>query len=440
MTKKIKYILLFIKYTNGKTLLNWIKKFFIILFFISLFTEPFISNNTQNYLGRVKKSIFKEIVSFEKNLNLSLKIFDEYRKINCANKLIEENQKFKKSDNPDVSVIITIHNQANDIHKSLRSVQNQSIKNIEIIIVDDCSLDNSLDKIKEYQKEDERILVISHDSNEGTIKSRADGIRKAKGKYITILDGDDAFIHKDILNNCLYIAQKASLDIIEFGAGRYVNEKFKGIVYNYENELINVKNIIYQPELRVKFFSKKGKYRYTLINRVIWGKFIKKNLFKELLNYIGSEYTNDYINLAEDTLMAVGIYHIAESYYVMKEIGYYYNSGEKKNFIILNNKKICRNVKDGINNFYFSYLKFLVDKHNKTKNERRNTYKEYLLFISDKLFDMNLKKRHYQIIFHVFNKLLEWNCLRQKDKKRIFEYKIKTIEKGIKDNIILINS
>lgn len=99
--------------------------------------------------------------------------------------------------------------------------------------------------------------MISHDSNEGTIKSRADGIRKAKGKYITILDGDDAFIHKDILNNCLYIAQKASLDVIEFGAGRYVNEKFKGIVYNYENELINVKNIIYQPELRVKFFSKK---------------------------------------------------------------------------------------------------------------------------------------------------------------------------------------
>ena len=97
-------------------------------------------------------------------------------------------------------------------------------------------------------------------------------------------------------------------------------------------------------------------------------------------------------------------------------------------------------MNDGINNFYFSYLKFLVDKHNKTKNERRNTYKEYLLFISDKLFDMNLKKRHYQIIFHVFNKLLEWNCLRQKDKKRIFEYKIKTIEKGIKDNIILINS
>ena len=162
--------------------------------------------------------------------------------------------------------------------------------------------------------------MISHELNEGTIKSRTDGIRKAKGKYITILDGDDAFIHKDILKNCLYIAQKANLDVIEFRGATYTNETFKGMVYDYNP--LNVENIIYQPELRVKFFSKKGKDKYALINRVIWGKFIKKSLFKKLLNYIGSEYVDDYINIAEDTIMAVGIYHIANSYYVMKEIGY----------------------------------------------------------------------------------------------------------------------
>ena len=81
----------------------------------------------------------------------------------------------------------------------MRSIQNQSLKNIEIIKIDDCSLDNSL-----FQKEDERIILITHDANEGTIKSRNDGIRKAKGKYITIVDGDDALIHKDILKNYSY--------------------------------------------------------------------------------------------------------------------------------------------------------------------------------------------------------------------------------------------
>ena len=321
----------FKKYPKEKPLQNLIKKFLIILFFSYLFIDTFINNESQVQEGRVEKSIFKEILSFENHLNLSQQIFQEFRKINCDNKLIDRNQKFNKSINPDVSVIITIHNQANDIHKVLRSVQNQSIKNIEIIIIDDCSLDNSFEIIKEYQKMDERILLITHKDNEGTMKSRTDGIRNATGKYITIIDGDDALLHKDILNNCLYIAQKANLDVVEFRGGEYKNEIFKGMVYDYNP--INVKKIIYQPELRVKFFFKKGKYKNTLLSRVIWGKFIKKNLFKELLNYIGSEYVDDYINYAEDCIMALSIFHNAKSYYVMKEMGYYYAVGKKENII-----------------------------------------------------------------------------------------------------------
>ena len=58
-----------------------------------------------------------------------------------------------------------MYNQAHCIYKGLRSVQNQSLKNIEIIIIDDCSEDNSTDVIKEYQKEDPRIILIIHDAN-----------------------------------------------------------------------------------------------------------------------------------------------------------------------------------------------------------------------------------------------------------------------------------
>ena len=181
------------------------KKLFAILIFCSLCTHLLENFKSQIHVEKVKKSILRKIISFENNLNLSKQVFDDFRRINCDNKLLEGNQKFNKSNNPEVSVIITIHNQAYYIHKCLRSVQNQSIKNIEIIIVDDCSLDNSLEIIKDFQKNDERILLISQDSNVGKMKSRADGIRKAKGKYITIIDGDDAFIHKDILKNCLYI-------------------------------------------------------------------------------------------------------------------------------------------------------------------------------------------------------------------------------------------
>jgi len=109
---------------------------------------------------------------------------------------------------PDVSIIMTMYNQAHCIHKGIRSVQNQSIKNIEIIIVDDCSQDNGTDIIKEFQKKDKRIILIFYDMNEGEIKSRTDGIRKAKGKYITIIDGDDALIHKNILKNFYLLLKK----------------------------------------------------------------------------------------------------------------------------------------------------------------------------------------------------------------------------------------
>ena len=122
---------------------------------ILLFIYIYIKNKTKNNLKNESSINFKEIVSFENNIHLNQKVFDEFRNINCNNKLIEANVKFKKSNHPDITVIITIYNQAHCIHRCLRSVQNQSLKNLEIIIIDDCSLDNSTDVIEKFQTEDE---------------------------------------------------------------------------------------------------------------------------------------------------------------------------------------------------------------------------------------------------------------------------------------------
>ena len=85
-----------------------------------------------------------------------------------------------------------------------------------------------------------------------------------------------------------------------------------------------------------------SKHHYYLRNRQICGKFIKNELFQKALNYIGKDYTEDYINVAEDTIMAIGIYHMANSYYLAKELGYLYSFDPKvKDFPKVNNK-VCK--------------------------------------------------------------------------------------------------
>ena len=299
-----------------------INKLFIILFLIISYISLYLFNKNKIPLEQYQISVLPEILSYENNLNLNIKIFDEFRKINSENKLIEDKFAFKKSNNPDITVIMTMYNQAHCIYKGLRSVQNQSLKNIEIIIIDDCSEDNSTEVIKEYQKEDPRIILIAHDTNEGEIKSRTDGIRKAKGKYITIIDGDDALLHKDILKNSFFIAQKGKLDAVEFPAMIYYKGRARFVMYDYSKK--NVSYIIHQPDLRTKFIEKiNNENEYILGNTLIWGKLIKKELFKKVLKYIGHEFTDDYLNESEDVIMAVGVFHLAKSYYIMKEIGYY---------------------------------------------------------------------------------------------------------------------
>ena len=361
----------------------------------------------------------KIIKSFEQNAikSLSLKIYEDFLSINRNNKLKQQHTKYKKIQKPDITIIMTIFNQAHCLNICLRSIQNQSISKIEIIIVDDCSLDNSLEIIKKYQKEDPRIILIKHDSNEGAIKSRSDGIRKAKGKYITIIDGDDAFIHKDILKNSLYIAKKANLDIVEFRAAMFKRGKLFRILNNYRS--INFEYIIYQPELRSKFFCLDEGCSEGMLNRVIWGKLIKAKIFKRMLGYVGSKYTEDFIIFAEDTIMSISLFQLANSYYLMKEIGYIYTLDQKKSKISLAKNSICKAV-NKIKDFdFFKFLQYLVEKTGKDEKEQIMIFKE----IISNNFPLYLNKikmdiRQYQIIVYIIDKALEFEFLSkiQKDK------------------------
>jgi len=90
-----------------------------------------------------------------------------------------------------ISIIIPVYNVEKYIRKCLNSVVNQTLKNIEIVVVDDASPDNSLQIVKEFQKKDKRIKIVSHKKNKGLLQARRTGMLVASGEYIQHLDSDD---------------------------------------------------------------------------------------------------------------------------------------------------------------------------------------------------------------------------------------------------------
>ena len=93
--------------------------------------------------------------------------------------------------NIQVSVIIPVYNVEQYLRQCLDSVINQTYKDIEIIIVNDCSPDNSLQIIEEYRQKDSRIRLVNLEKNGGLANARNVGINNSNGKYITFIDSDD---------------------------------------------------------------------------------------------------------------------------------------------------------------------------------------------------------------------------------------------------------
>jgi glycosyltransferase involved in cell wall biosynthesis len=95
---------------------------------------------------------------------------------------------------PKVSVIIPTYNQSHCIERSLNSAQEQTFKDIEILVCDDASTDDTKDKIRAFQKEDTRVKLLCLNKNQGAGAARNIGLEAATGKYIAFLDSDDEWL------------------------------------------------------------------------------------------------------------------------------------------------------------------------------------------------------------------------------------------------------
>lgn len=252
-----------------------------------------------------------------------------------------------------VSIIVPVYNTEIYLKECLESLVNQSLKNIEIIIVNDGSTDKSSLIINEYSKKYKNIIVINT-NNVGVGAARNLGIKKASGEYIAFVDSDD-FIEKEMYEVLYKIANNTDSDIVISGINFYYENLEEFNDNKFENEI----KYYYRKDILQNFFMGN-------VSTYSWNKMYKRDIFcMNNLNY--SEDTST----GEDIIVAIKAINLCTKVARINNKLYNYRQREgsithiySKDKIADNNRMIAacityakENIKD-IDKDYIIYYEF----------------------------------------------------------------------------------
>lgn len=321
-----------------------------------------------------------------------------------------------------VSVIIPAYNIENYIEKSIKSVIKQTLKEIEIIVVNDGSQDGTLKIIEKLMKEDKRIVLINK-KNGGVSQARNDGIKKARGEYISFIDGDD-WIEKEYLEDTYVFAKNNNLDMVV--TDYYEDYENNKLLYIYDLKLEN-KKIISGNKYR-DIFYKNG------ISNSVWNKLVKKDLY-----FNNNIFFLENISMGEDlavnlrlmyTIKKVGKIEKAYIHYIQRSSSLTKEKSNKakylypyitlfdklKDFLVI--RDIYETEKDKIYNYEVNSLKTFVFQDADWKNKNYiNGLNRCLDLVKDKRMgiavkNFELKWKVIWYILKIFPFLLTIKCLR----------------------------
>jgi len=301
--------------------------------------------------------LFIYIYIFFYNFGFKIEIYNlkKYYQL-CNNGLLINERNLKKVDEPKISIISPVYNREKYLLKFLRSIQNQNFKDIEIILIDDFSIDKSKEIIEQLKNEDNRIIFLKNKKNKGTFISRNIAALKAKGEYLIFPDPDD-ILAPNILRICYNSAKENNLELIRFNM--YCDRK-----YVYSTIPDKIVNIIYKPDLKINLIYGLGYPKIT--DGILNNKFVSKTLYSKSLNSINEYYLNKKMIYFEDGLMNFSFYLNTGSLYLLRKIGYYY---------FKNNDSIS--IKLQINYYYenlFLLLKYVYENTKNNLTEKKITF------------------------------------------------------------------
>lgn len=281
---------------------------------------------------------------------------------------------FKQKNNSEcikVSVILPIYNQEKYLEKALNCLQNQTLKEVEFICVNDGSEDKSLEILSQYAQKDKRIKVLNQ-NNQGAGPARNNGLKLAKGEYIAFLDPDD-WIEKDALDVLYKHAKEQDSDMLVFNFNK---ERENGEIisqFNLKKRLqkyydIKENGSFNWRDIKPKVFG--GMYP------VAWNKFYKRDFIRNnKLHFTNCSLAEDNVFVFGATLNAKKIGYLEKPlyHYIIHE-GSAIRSKSDKNFALFKSidsvKKLLKTLglAEELEKEFDSYVLRIVSFHMKQIN------------------------------------------------------------------------
>lgn len=239
--------------------------------------------------------------------------------------------------NPKISIIVPMYNSESTIGKCIESILQQTLSELEVILVNDGSTDNTLDICKKYSKRDSRIVVVSQE-NKGLISARKRGVEISSADLIGFVDSDD-WIEKDMYENLYEIYNNYHVDVVSSGIFRdYIEEQYTNeVLDNFEQGYYeNINKTVYPYMLWNKKINDFGIY-CTLVNKLF-----KREILKTVYDNI-----DERVFYGEDCLTFFSYMMRCKKVYILNKSYYHY---------VINHNSMCSKTDDRLlTNTYYLY-------------------------------------------------------------------------------------
>ncbi len=239
-----------------------------------------------------------------------------------------------------ISIVMPVYNTEKYLKRCIKSLIKQSYRNLEIIIVNDCSPGNADEIVAEFSKVDDRIVYLKHEKNKGLFRARLTGAEKATGDYIAFIDSDD-YVSLDFYHSLLKSAVKNNSDIV---ISKTIFENPDG--YDYIKILHDdcfLFDTLKGNEIKERFFGQKG-LCYSW--HTVWNKLYKKDLWDKCFPYYNT--ITQHLIMTEDIAFSSLLFYNAEIVSKVDNDAYFYCENEQAstNSSQITLKRFTKNMED----------------------------------------------------------------------------------------------